>query len=452
MVHLDKTTEPTDAAQPGRPDSDTARPSAGSEGEVGEMLAVMAVPSGEPGATPSDDGQAPVAPGEAGLDGPVQVAAGGEGVDGVASDATSPGEPETQGAPAAPSWVGHGYSFAVHNCAKFHRSIYLKAWCSHASGAKPGILDVRSRCADMAGSSWVRLPDVSADSPVSGFELQMLLGQDRFPQDIEIELDMDGWGEPVRLDWAGLQAAIPREGQDLRSMFSELLAAQGAKQLLDIGGRARSGVLYAEMFPGVHTEVLDILPGEGVTIVCDAHRMSQVLEPQRFDAVISISVFEHLVMPWKVAVEMNRVMKTGGVALIHSHQTIGMHDMPWDFFRYSDSAWKAIFNAYTGFEIITSTMRDLNFIIPFYWSDRYQDAEKAAGFECSTVLIRKVREPQVDWPLSADQITADLYPGGELPREPVPFLVAEASAAEPEAGTLSAPDESEHPASEKAPG
>ena len=88
------------------------------------------------------------------------------------------------------------------------------------------------------------------------------------------------------------------------------------------------------------------------TVVADAHQLSSVLPASYFDAVTSTAVFEHLVMPWKVAIEMNRVMKVGAWAFIYTHQTIGMHDLPWDYFRFSDNAWKGIFNRHTGFEII----------------------------------------------------------------------------------------------------
>src|ERR1044072_7003937 len=66
--------------------------------------------------------------------------------------------------------------------------------------------------------------------------------------------------------------------------------------------------------------VLDVLPGENVTVVGDAHQMTALFPPATFDFVQSVSVFEHLVMPWKVALEMNRVMKLGALAFVFTHQ------------------------------------------------------------------------------------------------------------------------------------
>ena len=152
--------------------------------------------------------------------------------------------------------------------------------------------------------------------------------------------------------------------------------------------------------------------------------MSEVLPHDHFDGVYSVAAFEHLAMPWKVAVEMNRVMKVGAIGLVHTHQTIGMHDLPWDYFRFSDSAWKGIFNAHTGFEIIETFMWLRQFIIPFQWKERYRDAEKGAGFEGSTVLFRKIGPATVDWPLRADQVTSDSYPEGVNGMSTAPFEYA----------------------------
>lgn len=81
-----------------------------------------------------------------------------------------------------------------------------------------------------------------------------------------------------------------------------------------------------------------------------------------------------------------------------------MHDMPWDFWRYSDTAWDAIFNAYTGFEIVERLLFSPQFILPFKITPGKMDSEKAAGFEGSAVLFRKTgREGQWDVPPSVIQ-------------------------------------------------
>ncbi len=241
------------------------------------------------------------------------------------------------------------------------------------------------------------------------FRIQILLENDEFPETIEFAFNIENSGS-IRAQWSPPKDHHPVK---LTEKFRNHLKTNHCRSLLDIGGRARSELLRSEEFSNLDVEVLDIIPGDGVTTVCDAHKMSEVLESAKFDAVCSFFVFEHLVMPWKVAIEMNRVMKTGAQAFIITHQTVGMHDMPWDFFRFSDSAWKALFNRHTGFEIIETELQSPNYIIPFRWNPNYADAEKACGFEYSAVLVKKTADAMIDWPLQASDVTNDFYPLGE---------------------------------------
>jgi SAM-dependent methyltransferase len=140
--------------------------------------------------------------------------------------------------------------------------------------------------------------------------------------------------------------------------------------------------------------------------------MSLLFPPNSFDAIFSSSVFEHLLMPWIVAAEMSRVLRPGGIAFIATHQTIGMHDRPWDFWRFSDTAWDALFNKLTGFEILDRALENPQFITPFFWSPEQGDGpENALGFIGSSVLVRKIGEPQVNWgPMAVSDVIPTSYP------------------------------------------
>ena len=181
-------------------------------------------------------------------------------------------------------------------------------------------------------------------------------------------------------------------------------------RILDVGGRDRSGVDRSLSFEPNAVTVLDVLPSENVDVVGDAHNMAQLLPHGAFDAIYSVSVFEHLLMPWAVALQMNHVLKTGGIAFIATHQTIGMHDAPWDFWRFSDTAWDGIFNKFTGFEIVERMLDCEQFVIPFVWSPGKQDAERAAGFEVSAVWVKKTHAPTVSWDVIVADIAATSYP------------------------------------------
>lgn len=180
--------------------------------------------------------------------------------------------------------------------------------------------------------------------------------------------------------------------------------------LLDLGGRNRSGLDHSQLFVGARCTVFDIKEGENVTMVGDAHRLSQYFPRDSFDFVHSVSVFEHLAMPWVVATEMNQVLKTGGVAFVATHQSIGMHDRPWDFWRFSDRAFHSLFNEATGFEILETEMNTMNFIVPFHITRSHRDYLKTCGFETSCVLARKIGPTKLEWSVNAT-IQANMYPG-----------------------------------------
>lgn len=184
----------------------------------------------------------------------------------------------------------------------------------------------------------------------------------------------------------------------------------GRPKLLDVGGRARSRRQRSEDFPDWGCTVLDIIAQEGVDVVCDAHQMSEQFEPESFDAIMSVSVFEHILMPWKVCLEINKVLKPGGLALIHTHQTIGMHDIPWDFWRFSDQSWNALFNRKTGFEVLETRMYEFSRIIPAVFTDRHKYAEKSGGFEGSTVLARKIGRTDLSWDVAVNDALNTHYP------------------------------------------
>src|SRR5260370_31340791 len=109
---------------------------------------------------------------------------------------------------------------------------------------------------------------------------------------------------------------------------------------------------------------MDIRSGPNGDRVGDARDIAAVVGERRFNAVFSVSVFEHLLMPWKAVLEINRVLDPGGFVYVATHQSLPMHDEPRDFWRFSDRAWTALFNAATGFELLDTAMGQRAAIVP----------------------------------------------------------------------------------------
>jgi hypothetical protein len=180
--------------------------------------------------------------------------------------------------------------------------------------------------------------------------------------------------------------------------------------ILELGSRARYGTIRRDWFPSMKYIGVDIVPGDNVDIVCDAHSVSTKLAHNSVDGVFSAATFEHLMMPWKVAIELNRVMRVGAVGYIRTHQTLGMRDVPWDYWRYSDAAWSALFNRHTGFEIVSTHLGDPLFLVPFLMGPEWYGHETSAGFSVSSVTFRKVADTTLTWDVPLEDLVDTNYP------------------------------------------
>jgi hypothetical protein len=119
-----------------------------------------------------------------------------------------------------------------------------------------------------------------------------------------------------------------------------------------------------------------------------------------------MAVFEHLLMPWKVALEMNKVLRQGALGLIISHAAWPLHEEPWDFFRFSKESWRGIFNAHTGFEVVDAQYRYPASIVPDYINDsNFQQMSLGPTYLLSGCIVRRTGPARVEW----NAEVADIY-------------------------------------------
>jgi len=196
--------------------------------------------------------------------------------------------------------------------------------------------------------------------------------------------------------------------------FWEFVRAHPQASVLEIGSRARSGISRRSLFPATCSYTgFDIVAGENVDIVGDAHALSRILPADHFDVVFSVSVWEHLSMPWLVSLELNKVMKVGGMAMINTHQSWPSHEEPWDYFRFSNESWDALFNAQTGFEIVARGTG-----IPcvmgesqFHPSIHASRVEWHYGYLATRCVAKKIGETRLEWPVDPAIVSKGKYPG-----------------------------------------
>ncbi|HER63574.1 MAG TPA: methyltransferase domain-containing protein [Desulfobacteraceae bacterium] len=201
-------------------------------------------------------------------------------------------------------------------------------------------------------------------------------------------------------------------GAFLPDFFSKLSTSGKRLKVLEIGSRARSGVSNRERYIPSRLDFVgvDIKEGPDVDIVCDAHELSRHVEHDSFDCVYSLNTFEHLLMPWKVALEINRVLKQDGIVMIFTHHTFPLHDIPWDFWRFSDNAWHGIFNSYSGFEIIETGFDDPVSIVAKSMYAGTIGMKDAPAYAHSRVVARKISGTDLTWDAEATRVLRTMYP------------------------------------------
>ncbi len=198
--------------------------------------------------------------------------------------------------------------------------------------------------------------------------------------------------------------------------FVETVRKMANPRILEIGSRAVSEDSLHDMLglTSPHEYLgFDIHQGQNVDVVGDAHELSTVLPKEHFDVVMSKSVFEHIAMPWKVILEINKILKPDGLLFINTLHTFPLHEKPWDFWRYSDEAWKVLLNRATGFEIIHAGLEFPCRIVVNYSSNMLTLQEDQEAYINSDVLARKTssyNENILKWDIKISDILESSYP------------------------------------------
>lgn len=200
--------------------------------------------------------------------------------------------------------------------------------------------------------------------------------------------------------------------QYVPNFFKDYVEGKGIKTALEIGSRARSGVNNRDTYlpKDITFTGVDVLEGNGVDVVCDAHELSKHVPHDNYELVYSLNVFEHLLMPWKVVLELNKVMKKGGVVMIFTHHAFPLHDLPWDYYRFSDNAWYSLFNKATGFEIIQTDLIDQVSIVPNCIYEGSVGVKDGGAYIHSAVIARKISDTSLEWPVNSQEIIDTEYP------------------------------------------
>lgn len=213
---------------------------------------------------------------------------------------------------------------------------------------------------------------------------------------------------------------FPKPGKSFQK-FTQIVN-ENHLRVLEIGSRivAPGSRSKRELFPQAASYTgFDYYPDNNTDVVGDAHRLSEYFPNQRFDAIFSISVFEHLAMPWVGAMEINKLLEMGGLTFHHTHFAWPMHDRPWDFWRFSDEGLKVLFSPPMGFEVMKA-----GFYEPLRMHfDRLVPGQEQfplfPAFGGVSILAKKVAEvhpTQFNWDVKTEDVlgTTSHYPKSDV--------------------------------------
>jgi SAM-dependent methyltransferase len=124
----------------------------------------------------------------------------------------------------------------------------------------------------------------------------------------------------------------------LSAFLAEHFQERGAA-LLDLGAGSKP---YSQIYEPYFERTVSLDVGhsphgtEAVDVIASADDLP--FEEGRFDCIICTEVLEHCRDPALVMSEIRRVLRPGGVALITTPFMKGLHEMPYDYYRYTPPA------------------------------------------------------------------------------------------------------------------
>ena len=120
-------------------------------------------------------------------------------------------------------------------------------------------------------------------------------------------------------------------------------------EVLDIGG-TKNGKYHQELKGSHNITVANIDEKYGYDVKIDLEKKF-TLEDNSFDHILCLNVLEHIYNYQNVLSESHRVLKSGGTMIHFTPFLYKEHGCPHDYFRYSKSALKRMYQD-AGFEVV----------------------------------------------------------------------------------------------------
>jgi len=139
--------------------------------------------------------------------------------------------------------------------------------------------------------------------------------------------------------------------QAMTALVKKYLDPDTTYRILDVGSYNVNGC-YKPLFQNENWSYtgLDIEAGPNVDIVTQ-HHYQWPLPSEAYDVIVSGQCLEHVEAPWLWVMEVSRVLKRGGLAIIIAPWSCGEHRHPVDCWRILPDGMRYLLSNTAGLEI-----------------------------------------------------------------------------------------------------
>ena len=134
---------------------------------------------------------------------------------------------------------------------------------------------------------------------------------------------------------------------DLETVKQAVTAADvTGKRVLEVGSLDVNGSVRGDIMALRPAEYvgIDIRPGPGVDVICDAGDLVDRFGERAFDVVISTELLEHARDWRRIVSNIKRVTRPGGLMIVSTRSYgVDFHRRPWDYWRYEKEDFTTIF-------------------------------------------------------------------------------------------------------------
>ena len=119
---------------------------------------------------------------------------------------------------------------------------------------------------------------------------------------------------------------------ELLQQAARQVAEENGSVILNIGSGGEIQRILEE--EGVSVTSVDIDPERKPDVVASITDLAQ-FEDESVSHVFCMEVLEHVDQPWKGVEEMRRVLRPGGTVVGSTPFLLGLHDRPYDYYRFT---------------------------------------------------------------------------------------------------------------------